>query len=113
LRQQRAAIVSNALNARVLRAVELVDAHAYIQTPGSVFVYSDAPGVAGHTVADGLCDCPDSTLGEAARLLGGRCKHRLVVEFLEAVADEQHDAASLKRRLAAGSRLAAIAELVS
>lgn len=67
---------------RTARARELVAAGAYLATAGAVLVYSDRPGVAGYTVEAGRCPCPDATMGEAARLLGGKCKHSMVSEMV-------------------------------
>jgi hypothetical protein len=69
---------------RADRARALVAAGAYLVTPGAVLVYSDAPDVVGGgwTVADGACPCPDATVGIAARLLDGACKHRMAAELV-------------------------------
>lgn len=89
-----------AASERTARARELIEARAYVVTDAAVLVYSDRPGVAGYTVErERGCSCPDATLGEAARLLGGRCKHRLAAELVWA-----------ERRRAAAERLAAIEE---
>lgn len=92
-----------AASERAERARALVDAGAFLATDGAVLVYSDRPGVAGYTVEVGRgCSCPDATLGQAARVLQGRCKHRLAAELVWA-----------ELRRAARERLAAIEEEMS
>lgn len=63
--------------ARESRAAELIAAGAYLVTRGAVLVYSDQPGVVGHTVVNGRCDCQDANVGFAFRN-GLMCKHQLV-----------------------------------
>lgn len=62
---------------RIVKATELLAAGAYVQTAGSVYVYSDQAGVPGYSVdlATMRCSCPDAAVGFAARKLGGECKH--------------------------------------
>lgn len=92
---------------RVRKALELIESRSFIQTPGAVLVYSDCPGVPGWTVSDEEgCACPDSTVG-TARQLGIPCKHRVVRDLLDAVAE--HDLAATQRD--AAIRLAEIEEL--
>jgi hypothetical protein len=69
--------VRDARMARFERARELIEAGAYLVAGESVFVYSDAPGCAGHTVVGSQCSCPDATVGWAFRA-GEMCKHELV-----------------------------------
>jgi hypothetical protein len=74
---------------RLLKALALLEEGAYVVTARSVFVYSDQPGVAGHTVdLDAMrCDCPDATVGWAHRN-GIDCKHEELARIVRERADQ-------------------------
>ena len=78
---------------RLARARALVEAGAYLETAGAVYVYSDRPGIPGYTVERGECPCPDATVGYAAVWLGRRCKHAEVARLVE----ERHTNTQEKR----------------
>ncbi len=88
---------------RISKARALVDSGSFVRSAGAVMIFSDCPTVVGGgwTVSEGQCGCPDATLGAAARLLSGRCKHVVAAEFVELLAER--DAAPVPvtpRRLA-------------
>ena len=74
--------VADATAARLAKARRLIVTHSYLVTPGSVYVYAEEPGVAGYSVEDGQCPCPDSRIGWASKHLDGRCKHVILAEIV-------------------------------